>query len=182
MGLTLKQYAFCKYYLQTGNGTRAAELAGYRGNDNGLAATASRNLRTPAIKEVIDKEVEQLQFNPKPRHQLDHHQLDSVYMIQEGFMGLVKIGFSRSPHERLRTLQCACPQTLRLLATLETSEARRCEADLQDRFKKKLYHGEWHELTDEDIQSVIDEWSMDDLFARLDRVEAIFNRAEQGCR
>jgi len=153
MGLTLKQYSFCKYYLQTGNGTRAAELAGYSGNDNGLAVTASRNLRTPAIKEVIDKEVEQLQFNPKPRHQLD-----SVYMIQEGFMGLVKIGFSRSPHERLRILQCACPQNLRLLATLETSEARRYETTLRARFKKKLYRGEWHELTDEDIQVVVDEW------------------------
>jgi len=51
--LTAKQLRFVPAYLATGNGTLAARVAGYRGNDNQLAVQASVNLRNPKIQQLI---------------------------------------------------------------------------------------------------------------------------------
>lgn len=53
--LTGKQQAFVNHYLITLNGTEAARLAKYKGNDVTLAAVAYENLRKPHIREEIDK-------------------------------------------------------------------------------------------------------------------------------
>jgi len=54
--LTLKQTQFIKHYFeQNGNGTQAAKLAGYKGNNNTLHVVAIENLQKPAIQEAIDK-------------------------------------------------------------------------------------------------------------------------------
>lgn len=49
--LTGRQVKFIEAF--TGNGTRAARLAGYRGSDNVLAQAARENLRNPQIAEAI---------------------------------------------------------------------------------------------------------------------------------
>ena len=54
--LTLKQTLFIKYYFeQNGNGTQAAKLAGYKGNEISLGVIAFDNLRKPNIQATIDK-------------------------------------------------------------------------------------------------------------------------------
>ena len=54
--LTLKQTQFIKHYFeQNGNGTQAARLAGYKGDDIALGVIAFDNLRKPNIQVVIDK-------------------------------------------------------------------------------------------------------------------------------
>ncbi len=49
--LTSKQEKFVEVY--DGNGTEAARLAGYEGNDNVLAQAARDNLRNPQITQAI---------------------------------------------------------------------------------------------------------------------------------
>jgi len=54
--LTLKQTKFIKYYFETsGNGTQAAKLAGYKGNEDTLKVVASENLTKHYIKDAINK-------------------------------------------------------------------------------------------------------------------------------
>jgi phage terminase small subunit len=49
--LTTKQKNFCEYYLQTGNATEAARLAGY--SDKTARVIGTENLSKPAISEYI---------------------------------------------------------------------------------------------------------------------------------
>lgn len=51
--LTSKQLKFIAAY--DGNGTKAARLAGYKGNDKTLAEVAKENLRKPLIAAAIKK-------------------------------------------------------------------------------------------------------------------------------
>lgn len=53
--LTLQQREFVNQYFVDFNGTRAAQRASYRGNENTLAATASRLLRNDKVKALIQK-------------------------------------------------------------------------------------------------------------------------------
>lgn len=53
--LTLKQKLFVEHYLVTRNGTEAARLAGYAGNDVTLGAVAYENLNKPLIKSAIER-------------------------------------------------------------------------------------------------------------------------------
>src|SRR5690349_11119222 len=52
--LTPQMFAFINYYLILFNGTEAARLAGYTGDDATLAATASRLLSNDKIAREID--------------------------------------------------------------------------------------------------------------------------------
>lgn len=59
MAFTALQGAFIDYYVLTMNGTKAARLAGYKGNDATLAAVAYENLRKPHIRAEIDRRFQQ---------------------------------------------------------------------------------------------------------------------------
>lgn len=50
-----RQLLFAEYYLELWNGTEAARRAGYKGDDNTLAVTASRLLRNAKVREHIDR-------------------------------------------------------------------------------------------------------------------------------
>lgn len=52
---TEKQRRFVEYYMgkALGNGTKAAKLAGYKGNNVTLSAVAVENLQKPLIKEML---------------------------------------------------------------------------------------------------------------------------------
>lgn len=52
--ITDKQKLWAKYFVDTGgNGTKAAELAGYKGNEGTWATTGSENRRNPKILEYM---------------------------------------------------------------------------------------------------------------------------------
>lgn len=53
--LTDKQKLFAEYYAECLNGTQAARLAGYKGNDNALAVMATKLLRNAKVKIYIDE-------------------------------------------------------------------------------------------------------------------------------
>jgi len=53
--LTAKQEAFVNAYILTqGNGVQAAKLAGYKGDDRSLAATASRTLTVASVQKAVE--------------------------------------------------------------------------------------------------------------------------------
>ncbi len=60
--LTLKQQRFVEAYcgVARGNGTEAARLASYEGNDVTLAGVAYENLRKPQIKSAINERLDAL--------------------------------------------------------------------------------------------------------------------------
>ncbi len=63
--LTGKQQAFIDaYFALRFNGTEAARQAGYSGDENTLAATASRMLRNNKIRSAIDKRFKQTKMGP----------------------------------------------------------------------------------------------------------------------
>lgn len=49
------QKRWAKYFVETGNQTKAAELAGYKGNEKTWAVTGSENRRNPKIIEYMEK-------------------------------------------------------------------------------------------------------------------------------
>ena len=62
--LTLKQSRFVDYYLQTGNATQSAKLAGYNSNKNTLAVIGAENLIKPNIKRAIKDKLLKDKINP----------------------------------------------------------------------------------------------------------------------
>jgi phage terminase small subunit len=52
--LTLKQQAFCDYYIETGNATESYKRA-YNSTDNTANVEGHRNLSKPSIKAYIDE-------------------------------------------------------------------------------------------------------------------------------
>jgi hypothetical protein len=66
----------------------------------------------------------------------------SVYFIQSGNSGPVKIGFAADPESRMRGLQTGHPEKLRILAVLR-NVSQRMEKNLHSRFGHLRMHGEW---------------------------------------
>jgi phage terminase small subunit len=58
--LTNKQKAFIEEYLKDFNATRAAERAGYQGNDATLGAVGYENLRKPQLAERISQRLQEI--------------------------------------------------------------------------------------------------------------------------
>lgn len=58
--LTDKQHLWAEYYIQTGNATLAARLAGYKGNDNTLAVVGHQNLRKHKIQEFLSERYQEV--------------------------------------------------------------------------------------------------------------------------
>lgn len=68
----------------------------------------------------------------------------TIYFIQRGEGGLIKIGFTlRSTQRRLSELQVGCPETLHLLAESPGTEAH--EDVLHLHFAAAWKRGEWFE-------------------------------------
>lgn len=64
-----------------------------------------------------------------------------VYFIQQGTDGPIKIGKTSEPWTRLRELQCANPDDLRMLGVLEGG--RDLEGRLHHEFRQGHIRGEW---------------------------------------
>lgn len=62
--LTPLQLAFVKWYVILLNATRAAEKAGYKGNDATLAAVGYENLRKPHIRAAINEIMKEIVMPP----------------------------------------------------------------------------------------------------------------------
>lgn len=88
-----------------------------------------------------------------------------VYFVQQSHDGPIKVGWSRNIPRRMRQLQTAQGQPLRLLGHIETQDAS-LEKVFQERLSKHHLQGEWFEGTSavlEAICSLIDEHPMGSL-------------------
>lgn len=92
----------------------------------------------------------QLAPAPRPRAEIDTR---SVYFIQGYGGGLVKIGVAADPEARLAEIQRMCPIPLRILATLQGA-GQSTETALHRRFAAHRRHGEWFELSTQQVREV----------------------------
>jgi len=96
--LTEKQSLFCKYMYTIGsssfgNGTESARRAGYKGDDNTLAATATRLLRN--VKIIAEKQ----RIQAETRGKLDHNRqiaIDKLNSVIDVMFPLAVNGDSRA--------------------------------------------------------------------------------------
>jgi hypothetical protein len=79
-----------------------------------------------------------------------------IYLIREGFRGLVKIGIASDIYARIASMQAGCPQELSLIGFIKTKNARSVESNIHYRYFDQCYRGEWFELSDSDIQTILD--------------------------
>lgn len=91
----------------------------------------------------------------QPQGDLDQNER-YLYLIQESFCGLVKIGIATNLAARLASMQAGCPQELVLIGYARLKNARAVESQLHERFHGNLVRGEWFDLTQRDIQIVME--------------------------
>lgn len=74
--------------VAAGNGTEAARLAGYKGNDVTLCAVGSQNLRNPQIRKAIDERAEE---DPKIATREQRQKFWTEVMLGTGDNGFVEM-------------------------------------------------------------------------------------------
>lgn len=78
-----------------------------------------------------------------------------VYLITDG--RYTKVGVSRNPYERLKSLQIGASRKLELVAKFPGG--RRVEAKIHNSLKPKRVHGEWFDLCGVDFLRIVCEWT-----------------------
>ena len=79
--------------------------------------------------------------------------ISKTYLMIDTKNGLIKIGKSKNPKYRERTLQSEKP-SINLLTTCNYD----CEKELHKKYKNKRVRGEWFDLNHKEIQSIIDKY------------------------
>lgn len=159
MALTNKQKAFIDEYLVDFNATQAAIRAGY--SEKSAYSIGWENLQKDYIAQRIESRL--ASFGAQKPDEVANRKTNSksncVYLIQEDFCGLVKIGIAADPVKRMANLQTACPQKLSLVAVLRTDRASEVEVGLHTQFSEKHVRGEWFRLTEADVDGLRVEWA-----------------------
>lgn len=75
---------------------------------------------------------------------------DCVYFIDAPAEKLVKIGYSYSARDRLKSLQAGCPSPLLLMAYYRVPDARMCEQAIHSALVDHRAHGEWFNMQPDD--------------------------------
>lgn len=71
----------------------------------------------------------------------------SVYFVEAGDTGIIKIGKADNLDQRLKQMQPYCPHPLKVLAVAPGGLG--AEGRIHERFGKHRLHGEWFRLTDQ---------------------------------
>lgn len=77
-----------------------------------------------------------------------------VYVIKDTVSEYYKIGCSKKPKDRLRTLQLSTGNKLKLVYSCEVTKAYKHEQKLHDIFASKRLASEWFGLDDNDIKTI----------------------------
>lgn len=75
-----------------------------------------------------------------------------VYLLQCGEH--FKIGYSLTPHKRVRQLRTGSPHPIRLIHELKTPCFKLIEKQLHHKFRSKRGEGEWFVLTPDDVDHI----------------------------
>lgn len=154
--LTRRQKVFIEEYLTCWNASEAARRAGYKGRSD---TVGPRLLNYPGVNNAIDNRLSELKVN---KSNIGKKRINGksnwVYLFQEDFAGLIKIGIAKNPLQRMAALQTSCPQTITMLAQVNDDDAKIREAELHVRYAKKHVRREWFRLTENDIEAIRLEW------------------------
>jgi hypothetical protein len=74
-----------------------------------------------------------------------------VYLIWAVGTDIYKIGKSRKPGRRLETIQQYSPLPLEIVHLIPADQAHKLEATLHEHYSHKRLHGEWFELTLDEV-------------------------------
>lgn len=85
-----------------------------------------------------------------------------VYLIQNLETSNYKIGVSKNPNKRLKQLQTASGEELKLVATFETTNARKVESALHNQYSPYKTQGEWFNI------SLVEEVSFGEICSKID--------------
>jgi hypothetical protein len=93
--LTLKQERWVNAYLETGNATEAARIAGYKGDDNQLGVVGHENLRKLKIRQRIEDRLAEADVTPNEviKTLASHMRLDATELFDE--LGGFRIDYIR---------------------------------------------------------------------------------------
>lgn len=75
-----------------------------------------------------------------------------VYLIEAN--GLHKIGYSGNASERIKNMRTAIPCPLVVICIIPSKNAKELECSLHERFALKRAHGEWFNLSPDDIEYI----------------------------
>lgn len=78
----------------------------------------------------------------------------SVYLMKNHRNGYFKIGISGDVQYRERTLQSEEPEVALIYSSVKTTEAKKIEGYLHEKFREKRLRGEWFHLTVEDVDYI----------------------------
>jgi hypothetical protein len=95
-----------------------------------------------------------------------------VYLIQAGKKKLdpVKVGYSRDPESRLKTLQTGNPVALRILMKIKCNDeahARRLESTLHEMLGHQNIHYEWFKLKSSHVMKMLTAFANDEKFDQI---------------
>lgn len=77
----------------------------------------------------------------------------TVYLVA-ATNGLVKIGCASDIDKRMSLLRCQSPIPVELAYALKCTHAGAIERALHDKFRSQHDHGEWYQLSSDDIEEV----------------------------
>lgn len=107
----------------------------------------------------------------QPEEKRPRSRFGSVYVIQSD-SGHCKIGSSNSVAARLRQLQCANPQQLKVVHHFESMDALRDERRLHREFAHKRIRSEWFYLSELDIAWIRGRYASIDVASSTSRSRA----------
>jgi phage terminase small subunit len=151
--LTDKQQLFVLHYLECLNGTKAAKLAGYNGEDNALAVIAYENLRKPHIRAAIDAEIKARAMGAD---EVLTRLSDMARADMTEFLGLTEGEVKEHPHARL-VKRFRRTTTVYYDRNGEPSrEVENVEVELHDQQAALIQLGRYHKLFVDRQQ--VDDW------------------------
>jgi len=114
--LTEKEAGLVRQFARIKNGTKAAKLAGYQGNDNVLGVTAHRTLKKPKVKAALEREMAIVQANTDFSAGRVRRRLDA---LSHGAEGAEQFGVAVRAEELLgKAAGMFVDQSISLTATL----------------------------------------------------------------
>lgn len=105
-------------------------------------------LRKREVREIQERELEFRRQKSIPSNETRE---TFVYLMRDGATGYFKIGNSRNPSSRERTLLAQIPR-IELIWKMKATCA--LERKLHDQFSSKRIRGEWFDLSEEDVRSI----------------------------
>lgn len=103
---------------------------------------------------TIQREEERARESQRAFQAKQKQKRPTVYLFEAVGLNRFKIGYSKDPETRLEQLRKQSSSPIEPVLILQRSDAQKLERQLQRRFAEKRVHGEWFELTSDDVAHI----------------------------